>query len=165
MHRTQTQQLFCHLEFAINTPDENGWLCTVGLVCAFIKRHRVSSTLQALFSNVHKCSLITREFVLPQLLVLCQIFFLDTEYEQLATRSPSEIALRLIAFPLWRLNNSPQNFLHLHHQHPPSLYGKDLVETIIFYVAARLVVLLVSLILLILFSVFSQVMMIEIVLI
>lgn len=126
VHGTQSQQLFCHLQFVINTPDENGWMCTVGLLCAFNKRHRVSSTLQTLFSNVHKCNLITCVSVLPQLLVLCQIFFLDTEYEQIATRSPSEMALQLKAFPLWRLVNSPQNFLHLHHQHLSSLYNNPL---------------------------------------
>lgn len=51
MHGTQTQQLFCHLEFVISTPDGNGWLCTVGPVCAFIKCHRVSSKLQVFFYN------------------------------------------------------------------------------------------------------------------
>lgn len=35
VHWTQTQQLFCHFDLVINTPDESG------SVCAFVKRHRL----------------------------------------------------------------------------------------------------------------------------
>lgn len=94
-------------------------------------------------------------------ILLNQLFFSGHRCKRLATCDPWETVLRGMTFLLLRQIPLPHNPFQRQQQRP-SLCGKDLIETVVLYVVLIFFP-LVSLVLLILFSMFSRVMTLEIV--